>query len=419
MSLLKKSSVYLISNILNASIPFILLPILTRYLTTSEYGKIAIFQTIITGLVSIVAFNSLGAMARVYFDNKDEEYLRKYNGSCFCLLFISLAILFPLTFFFSTKLIYFTGIQLKWLLATLFIGGINFIVQFRLNQWQIKEKALSYGILQIGQSLLLFIFSIIFVVVLSRQAEGRVEAQIYAMIVILIITLYLIKKDKLISFRKINRNMFQDALSFSIPLIPHVFGIYLLSSVDRFFINSKLGADQAGIYMVAMQLSMGMVIVFDAVNKAFMPWLFRELNNRTFPERKSIVIKTYYYFVLLIIIGGLSFTISPYVLTIIAGENYKDGQNVIGWLCLGQVFLGMYLMVTNYLFYAKKTGQLSILTISCGVFNILLLLMLMAPYGIRGVAISFAISMLLRFLGTWYLVYKTNLVPWSIGKNDV
>lgn len=66
MSFLKKSSVYLISNILNASIPFILLPILTRYLTTSEYGKIAIFQTIITGLVSVIAFNTLGATARVF-----------------------------------------------------------------------------------------------------------------------------------------------------------------------------------------------------------------------------------------------------------------------------------------------------------------------------------------------------------------
>lgn len=412
MSFLKKSSVYLISNILNASIPFFLLPILTRYLTTSEYGKIAIFQTIIAGLVSFIAFNTLGATARVFFEKKDEDYLRNYNGACFYLLILSLAIIIPLTLIFSSELEHFTGINKNWVLAAIFISGINFIVQFRLNQWQISEEAISFGLLQIGQSLLLFIFTLTFVVALERHAVGRIEAQIYSMMVVLVIVLYLIQKDKLLSFKRINKGMFVDALSFSVPLIPHVFGMYLISSVDRFFINSTLGSEQAGIYMVAMQLSMGMVIIFDAVNKAFMPWLFKELSNSTFNERKHIVNKTYYYFILLVCIGALSFIISPYVLSLVAGEKYEAGKSVIGWLCLGQACLGMYLMVTNYLFYAKRTGQLSVLTIACGIFNVILLMLLITPFGIKGVAISFAISMFLRFLGTWYLAYKTKLVPW-------
>lgn len=136
---------------------------------------------------------------------------------------------------------------------------------------------------------------------------------------------------------------------------------------------------------------------------------FKELSNSSFIQRKHIVSKTYYYFILLIFIGILSFLISPYVLTLIAGEKYKAGKLVIGWLCLGQVFLGMYLMVTNYLFYAKKTGQLSVLTIACGVFNVILLLCLIAPLGIEGVAISFAVSMLLRFWELGSLLIKQNL----------
>lgn len=44
MKLLRGASVYLTSNILNSAIPFLLLPILTRYLSTEEYGKIAMFQ---------------------------------------------------------------------------------------------------------------------------------------------------------------------------------------------------------------------------------------------------------------------------------------------------------------------------------------------------------------------------------------
>ncbi|MGJ3660750.1 oligosaccharide flippase family protein, partial [Shigella boydii] len=47
MSVYKNSSIYLISNIFNALIPFILLPILTRNLTPYEYGQIAMFQTLV------------------------------------------------------------------------------------------------------------------------------------------------------------------------------------------------------------------------------------------------------------------------------------------------------------------------------------------------------------------------------------
>ena len=43
--LLRNSTIYLTSNILNALVPFLLLPVLTRYLTPDEYGQIAMFQT--------------------------------------------------------------------------------------------------------------------------------------------------------------------------------------------------------------------------------------------------------------------------------------------------------------------------------------------------------------------------------------
>lgn len=412
MSFYKKTSIYLSANILNAAIPFFLLPFLTRYLTTTEYGQVAIFQTIITGLVSIIAFNSLGAMARIYFDDNDLSYKRNYNGACFLLLFISLIIIFPVAFTFSDETVRFLGIPFDWLIYAILIAAINFVIQFRLNQWQIRGDAIRFGLLQIGQSSVLFFSSVFFVVVLVKGAQGRVESHLYSMVFILIITVLLIYKDKLVSFGDIKFGMFVNVLAFSVPLIPHVFGIYLLSSVDRFFINSKLGPDQTGIYMVAVQLSLGIVVFFDALNKAFMPWLFDKLSSEPYENRSHIAKKTYIYFLFLILMGVMSYYISPWLVVIIAGEKYKEAGSVIGWLCIGQIFLGMYLMVTNYLFYAKKTGQLSLLTISCGIINILLLLYLINALGIKGVAISFAISMFLRFIGTWYLAYKTKLIPW-------
>ena len=67
MSLLKISSIYLFSNILNALIPFLLLPILTHNLTPNEYGQVAMFQTLISGVAALTGLNTIGAANRKYF----------------------------------------------------------------------------------------------------------------------------------------------------------------------------------------------------------------------------------------------------------------------------------------------------------------------------------------------------------------
>ncbi|HGN9343496.1 TPA: oligosaccharide flippase family protein, partial [Morganella morganii] len=86
----QQSVIYLTTNILNALLPFILLPIFSRFLSTEEYGKIAIFQLIISGLNAFIGLNTIGAASRKFFDNPPESELQHYNNSSFILLFYSL-----------------------------------------------------------------------------------------------------------------------------------------------------------------------------------------------------------------------------------------------------------------------------------------------------------------------------------------
>jgi O-antigen/teichoic acid export membrane protein len=72
----------------------------------------------------------------------------------------------------------------------------------------------------------------------------------------------------------------------------------------------------------------------------------------------------------------------------------------------------MYLMVTNYIFYSKRTGLLSIASISSGILNLVLLIILVRIFGLEGAAIAFAISMGIRFLLTWWIAHKRHPMPW-------
>ena len=69
-------------------------------------------------------------------------------------------------------------------------------------------------------------------------------------------------------------------------------------------------------------------------------------------------------------------------------------------------------MVTNYCFYAKKTGYLSIISIVTGVLNVFLLIYFVRIAGVIGAAYAYSCSMALRFLAVWWLANRCHPMPW-------
>ena len=62
--------IYLVSNVLNAAIPFALLPVLTRVLDPSEYGQVAMFQTLlaarrVVGRIAVAVVTRSRALLRI------------------------------------------------------------------------------------------------------------------------------------------------------------------------------------------------------------------------------------------------------------------------------------------------------------------------------------------------------------------
>nr|WP_233462259.1 oligosaccharide flippase family protein [Photobacterium carnosum] len=412
---MKGASVYLVSNILNAVIPFLLLPILTRYLSPAEYGQIAMFQTLLAGIGTFIGLNAIGAANRKFYDGDiDEIFLRQFNGSCIQILIVSGFIAFIGILLFKNQLSEFLAIPTSWILAAVVISVFGFITSMRLGQWQIRSQAKWFGILQVSSSLINMLLSLVFVIVLTQGAQGRIDAQVITGILAAIIALIWLYKDKLLQVKVWKPQYIKEALLFGIPLIPHHVGFFLISAVDRFVINQKLGLSEAGIYMVAIQLSSAMAIVFDAINKAYVPWLFEKLKLDDNEDKKIIVKYTYIYFVIALLVGGIAFIIGPFFITLIAGEKYKEAGGFIGFLCLGQAFGGMYLMVTNYIFYSKKTGNLAIVTIVTGCVNLFLLFILIGYLGIIGAAIAFCISKFIQFILTWILANYSVKMPWNL-----
>jgi O-antigen/teichoic acid export membrane protein len=182
--------------------------------------------------------------------------------------------------------------------------------------------------------------------------------------------------------------------------------------VDRFMVNNILDVSSTGIYVVAVQLGLILGMLADSFNKAFAPWLMEKLSDLDHESQKKIVIFTYIYFFVILALAALGAFVAPYVLPYIVGPQFQTAGPLLIFILLGNAFIGMYYMVTNYIFYSTRTGLLSALTISVGVMTVALSYFLINAYGIQGAAIGFLVGQASLFFGAWILSNYCVPMPW-------
>jgi Na+-driven multidrug efflux pump len=69
-------------------------------------------------------------------------------------------------------------------------------------------------------------------------------------------------------------------------------------------------------------------------------------------------------------------------------------------------------MVTNFVFYAGRTGQLATVTVISGLFNVGASYILIKANGVIGAAQAFAAAQALLFVLTWLVAQRSRPMPW-------
>jgi O-antigen/teichoic acid export membrane protein len=407
----RSTFIYGASSALNAGVPFLLLPIITRALDPASYGIAAMFTTLVTFLGAFTGLSVHGAVNVRYF-RREQFDLPNYIVSCLAILAVSTVLVAGVLAFAADTLYRFTELPRMWILVAAATSGAQFVIQVQLTLWQASERPLHYGALRIGQSLLDAGLSLLFIFGLDMLWVGRAGGQAMASLLVMAVALVLLYRSGWLK-GTVQRDCVRNALHFGVPLIPHSLGAMLIGMIGRFMLTDMVGVADAGIYMVALQFSMVLSLLTDSFNRAFTPWLYKTLKKCDEGLKFRIVKYTYVYFAVVFILALLIGFSAPFVLPLFVGEKYRAASQLVIYLILGHAFNGMYFMVTCYVFYESKTAKLAIITLVSGVFNTLLSYFLIRANGVAGAAQGFMIAQALLFGGTWWLANRTYRMPWA------
>lgn len=406
------ASYYLISNIINAAIPFLLLPILTKVLSPEDYGIVAMFS-IMMGIFSALTGLSVNGVIGVRYFQLSKEKLAEYVGSCVSILLISTTLISLLVFILSTWLEKVSGVPSYWLLCAVVFSGIQFICNIRLAIWQSSKQAKKYGAFQICQSLLNACLTLIFIFNFSMGWEGRVLGQVGAIGIFGLVSMWMLIRDGFLIRSKDWRIHSIDVMKFGLPLIPHSIGGMLISTGGQFIVTNTLGIGETGLYAIGAQFGMVMGVISEAFVRAYAPWMFEKLKDDTISGRSYLVGISYVvfsFFLLLSIIGAaLVFLAFPYLV----GDKYMPARLLTGFFVVGGGFSGMYFAVAGFFFFTSKTKFVSIVTISSGIISLGLMLVLGKRWGVNGIAFGYLLSQCIMFIIAWLLSNRVHPMPWT------
>lgn len=386
----KDIAAYGIIGSFRAFVPFLLLPLLTRYLSTSEFGILSIIEATIVLISPFVLSNIPGAINTEYFHLPASE-LKAYITNSLILAFVAFLIVTLITVIFLFLFPDFGGISSAISLWIPFLAVSKIVSSVILGVFQMRRETRNYATFVALQTSFDLALTYGLVVLFKMGYLGRLEGMYGTFILTTLAGIFWLKRMDLIS-AQIVLGYSKKILAFSVPLIPHTLSGAVLLMSSRYFISSIVGKGAVGTYSVAYQIASIMTLIAMAVSQAWHPLLFRLLKDNTVDSISKIKRALSALIVVFIVSGGAIYLVSDYIFKSFIDIKYYEGKEFFPWLLLGCTFQAIYLLFSSTFFFFKKTMHLASITSLFAVINLMLNYLLIKQYGAVGGAYATAIT---------------------------
>ncbi|RQO76829.1 hypothetical protein DBR44_03895 [Aquitalea sp. FJL05] len=406
MKLFKILSAFFSINIIRAISPFLLLPVLTSYLSTSDYGTLSLIEACILVLTPLAMLNSSGLVSTRYY-KENHDYISRLNYNVILVIMlasVALAIFEIIAIPFLNISQIHSNTILYAIPVFILLRALN---TFILNLWQTQHKVRLYATFSI---LILFTdlgLSILFVTHHGMGYIGRIFGTNISYLIFTSAGLYLIYQQRYIS-ASFDKRILKDIIKYGTPLIPHAIGGVSLAVANRYIIAYYLDQHAVGIYSLAYQISSVMLLLGTSINQAWSVTLFKWLGDGVQKNSKTII-KTIKYLCCTIIIASTAIIIFKDLLfLILSNKNYEHAKPILPFMVIGFMFQSLYFIFVNFDFYEEKVKSIGSTTIITSIIGILISCILTANYGLNGAAIGYMLTMAFYFIIVFARVFKFN-----------
>lgn len=375
---------YTVCMILQKLAAFLLIPFLTRMLSTNEYGFYTVF---LSWLDIIEIFFTL----RIYSNGfvagivKNSDNQKAYTASIQVLLLVLVGIATAVLIILTPVLSKITNINSSFFRLMPF----SFIATSGIGVWSAKQrvnnKYKQMVIVTLLYSVLVPIFTIIAVGLTDSKLSYAINTRIIGQFIIALPFVFL----NLVGAKDVKKQYIVEALKYNIPLIPYYLSMILLNNSDRIMIQQLCGQEQAAIYSVAYSLSATIFIFSGALNQSLQPWTFQKIKNKITKKETKIITISVAFIALLALIVLL---VAPEVLFLFAPPSYHEAVWTMPPIISSLLVMYIYQQFLNVHFYVGNNNVVFLSSVLAATLNIGLNYMVLPVVGYIGAGYTTLIS---------------------------
>ena len=434
-ALFKSSLIYAIGTALMRIMTFLLLPLYTNILDADSnfwYGNFVLVVTSIAFLRICYSHGVGDGFLKLYSESKNKKEI---IATYLTYILIMITCISGIIWFINSivpqqsadSLMGLLQSQMQYIVLIVMCDTLNFRI---IDILRIKNNALYYMLGQICGVIATLYLSIHYVKNELMGLEGALLALLYGGLITLIIFIPVLIQN--LNFSLFSKSHLHKLVTLGIRFFPAAIFFMFMTLLDRYLLkfllespieNPEYVNNLIGTYSVGAKLASIPLFMINAFNLGWQPFYLSNGNTAEAHKRYESVGTIFIIFTLSIswfvgivipVIANLNLPISNIPLI---GKTYAGFNEIIPIMLLSHVFYALYIIHMPSIYLCDKQNWSPIFRICGASTNILLNLILIPLYEIKGAAIATALSYGIMFL---FLFYKNrNWMPIKINWQDI
>ena len=382
---------------------FISLPLITRMLSTDEYGRTSLYLSAVS-IIYICAILGLDqSYIRYYYsENVDTRKLFFQRlRTPFILIVILSAVYFVFSGFFNPLLFERSGLDISLLVIGYTVTSV--FERFLFLNIRMQQKGKLYSNLNIVSKVLYILFIVVFALILGDDFRVGLYALTLPLVIVtafLLIRFALLKNEHESAVHSVTE---RDLLTYGIPFVPMLLMEWLLSSMDKWSIRFLNDFSETGVYSSAMQI-MTILLTLKITYVAFWsPIAMKKYEQEDEAQVKPFFADMFQKVQYLCLLGAFALTAFRGIIVLILGPKYREASKVIPFLSLMPVLSILFEMTGQGIKFKKKPIYFNYASACAIVCNLTGNLLLVPRYKGVGAAIATAATYIVYFaIGTYF-----------------
>lgn len=410
----KNTIIFAISSFGTKALSFLLLPLYTSILTTTEYGTADLITTTATLLMFILSINISSSVLRFTLEQRENgSNILSYGfrilliGTLTCCLILGI---FAYLNLFKWPLLFYIFILFYFFALVLY--------EIMTNYLRAIDKVREVAIAGVLSSFLIIVCNIFFLLIFKIGLIGYILSLVIGPLLASFYCIYT-AKEPIATYTIVEcpKELKRDMLEYCIPLIFNNVALWINAFLDRFFITFYCGVSENGIYSVAGKIPTILATCYSVFAGAWTISAIKEFDSK---DSDGFFSKTYNYY------GALMTTFCSCIIIInipLAKLLYSN-DFFVAWkyssvLLISVMFNTLTVFQGSIFSAAKATRAVATTTIISAVVNIIMNILLIPHMGALGAAIATAIAYFTMWFARFILAKKLISMTVSFAKDIV